>query len=464
MKVNFKKALWSLFIGLQGGAAFAQLPIEQELLKPIQNAVEQNRELSMKASSAEKTKLEIEGVQSKRLPQVSAMGAYGYLHSSLDIDLATVTLPISGNQLFSGTRSSNLSSQVGFAGVTAQQVLFSGLQIPNGLKALEEKYKAESYMAEAGKGDIIKDVILTYDQLMLLNEVEELILDSEKRLKKEQQKVIRGLENGFAIPYDREKLTLAILELNEKQVELDGNRELLYSKLKQITHMDDEELKKVIYELKVMELVEIPFSVDGRVELKALEHSSKAMEYNIKKEEGSKLPVAFAFGSASYLNLFDTKIKFKDLPVLGDQTVNNNHLKLAPSFFVGVGVKWDIFDGGNRRSKIKSAKLDLDINEQKRIETNEKLNLLLEKNRIDFFSSLKKIKVAEQQVKVAENNVNLANKRFVEGLTDITDFLAAENDLYKVKLNYYSQVMAQRTAAVDLFHTSGLLLNEIKEK
>jgi len=253
------------------------------------------------------------------------------------------------------------------------------------------------------------------------------------------------------------------LELNEKQVELDGNRELLYSKLKQITHLSEEELKELVYELQVLEIQEIPYSVDSRLELKALEHSSKAFEYNLKKEEGGKLPLAFAFGSANYLNFFDTRIHFKDLPVLGDKTVKNNHLRLAPNFFVGVGVKWDIFDGGNRRSKVNSAKLDLKINEQKTIETNEKLNLLLEKNRIDYFSSLKKIKVAEQQVKVAKNTVHLSNKRFEEGLSDITDFLAAENDLYKVKLNYYSQVLAQRSAAIDLYHTSGLLLNEITE-
>src|SRR5699024_189593 len=448
-------------ICLQSVSVFAQLPIEEELMKPIRSALEENRELSMKLLSAEKTEYEKESVKAKRLPQISASGAYGYLHSSVDVDLPTVTLPITGNQLFSGTGSSNLSSQVGYAGLTAKQVLFSGLQIPNGLKALEEKYKAESFMAEADKGDVIKDVILTFDQLMLLNEVEQLIHDSEKRLQKEQQKVIRGLENGLAIPYDRDKLTLAILELNEKQVELDGNRELLYSKLKQITHLSEEELKELVYELQVMEIQEIPYSVDSRLELKALEHSSKAFEYNLKKEEGGKLPLAFAFGSANYLNFFDTRIHFKDLPVLGDKTVKNNHLRLAPNFFVGVGVKWDIFDGGNRRSKVNSAKLDLKINEQKTIETNEKLNLLLEKNRIDYFSSLKKIKVAEQQVKVAKNTVHLSNKRFEEGLSDITDFLAAENDLYKVKLNYYSQVLAQRSAAIDLYHTSGLLLNEI---
>src|SRR5690606_28619121 len=110
---------------------------------------------------------------------------YGFMHSNAELDLPTVTLPITGKELFEGVHNSSIKTQFGFAGVSAQQVIFSGMQIPNGIKALEEKYKAESYLVKADKESIAKDVIFTFDQLMLLKEVDKLIEDSERRLNKE---------------------------------------------------------------------------------------------------------------------------------------------------------------------------------------------------------------------------------------------------------------------------------------
>jgi hypothetical protein len=47
--------------------------------------------------------------------------------------------------------------------------------------------------------------------------------------------VNKAIQNGLAIPYDRDKLKLALLELEEKKVEVSGNRDLLCQKIRQET-------------------------------------------------------------------------------------------------------------------------------------------------------------------------------------------------------------------------------------
>src|SRR5690606_22320864 len=138
--------------------------------------------------------------------------------------------PLRGESLFSGVTDFRMNTQAAYAGVSARQVIFSGLQIPNGQKALKQKALAQQYMVEASKEELAKDLAATFDQMMLLDQVDELIKDSEKRLHKEQLKVNRGIENGLAIPYDRDKLKLAILELQQKKMESAGNRDLLVKK------------------------------------------------------------------------------------------------------------------------------------------------------------------------------------------------------------------------------------------
>src|SRR5690606_22984873 len=201
---------------------------------------------------------------------------------------------------------SNFQTQVFLGSLSARQLIFAGNQINNGIKALKEKEKAERFLAEAGKEEIAKEVITTFDQLMLLNEVDKLIEDSEKRLETEHKKVLKAIENGLAIPYDRDKVKLAMLELKEKQLEAEGNRNVLLAKLGYLTRMTKQELQSIAYELKTFMISTASLDAEKRVELKALEAGKKAKEFAYKKEKGSFFPKVFAFGNLAYLNAFDT--------------------------------------------------------------------------------------------------------------------------------------------------------------
>ena len=111
--------------------------------------------------------------------------------------------------IFDGKQSFDSYGNVLMGSLTAKTVLFSGFQIENGAKALEQKRIGTAYLSEAEKENLIKEVIHSFDQVHLLNEVEKLLNDSEKRLATETKRVERAIEEGLAIPYDRDKIKLA---------------------------------------------------------------------------------------------------------------------------------------------------------------------------------------------------------------------------------------------------------------
>ncbi|MEZ5148076.1 MAG: hypothetical protein R2759_13690 [Bacteroidales bacterium] len=83
---------------------------------------------------------------------------------------------------------------------------------------MEQKRIGTAYLSEAEKESLIKEVIHSFDQVHLLNEVEKLLIDSEKRLATQKPKrVERAIEEGLAIPYDRDKIKLANLELQSRK-------------------------------------------------------------------------------------------------------------------------------------------------------------------------------------------------------------------------------------------------------
>lgn len=439
----------------------AQSFIEEVLKEPIQKAISESAEVRMQEMQGDGTQLDMEVVKGKRLPQVSFMGGYGFLYSKISPEFPTQYLPISGTPFLEDPLVSNFQTQAILGSLSARQLIFAGNQINNGIKALEEKQKAERFLAEAGREEIAKEVITTFDQLMLLNEVDKLIVDSEKRLETEHEKVLKAIENGLAIPYDRDKIKLAILELEEKKLEAEGTRNVLLAKLEYLTRLTKTELESIGYELKVFLLNSESLDAENRVELKALEAGKKAKEFNYKKEKGSYFPKVFAFGNIAYLNAFDTSIEFKDVPIAGDVKLEAENFKVEPAIAVGVGLQWDLFKGGENNKNVKKAAIELESSDIKLKDTREKLELLLFKNKSDFMTAEQKVLVAGQRVKIAENNLELATKQYRSGLVDLTERLASENEFYKVNLNYYNQILNQRSAAVELLLATGELLNKI---
>lgn len=460
-----------IIIFLGAGAIFltsthinAQNFIEETLKEPIQRAIIKSAEVRMQEMMSNATQMDMEAVKGKRLPQISFMGGYGFLSSQLSPKFPTQYLPITGTPFLEDALVSNFQTQAFMGMLSARQVIFAGNQINNGIKALEEKQKAEHFLAEAGKEEIAKEVIDTFDQLMLLKEVDKLINDSEKRLNTEYNKVIKAIENGLAIPYDRDKIKLAMLELDEKKLEAEGNKNVLLAKLEYLTAMTKSELESIQYQLQSFFVSEISSNTENRAEVKALKAVKKAKEFAYKKEKGSYLPTVFAFGNITYINAFDTSIKFRDVPVAGDVTLNAEHIRVEPAAAIGVGLKWDIFHGNTNTKNIKKSEIELEISDTKLKDTQEKLELLLFKSKSDFKTAEQKVLVARQRTKIADNNLQLATKQFNAGLVDVTERLASENEFYKVNLNYYNQILNQRSAALNLLLVTGDLLNKINNE
>lgn len=432
----------------------------KKFTKTVESAVNHSKAFQNALLENKKNALQREEVQGKLLPKISMNAMYGYVNSGLDLDLPTQQLPITGINLFEGTTKTNISSPLFATGVTATQVIFSGLQITNGQKALEHKYKAQKLMTEAGYDQLAQEIITSFDQLMLLMQVELLINDSDNRLNKEHLKVIKSIENGVAIPYDRDKIKLAMLELESKRTELHSNRELLYYKLAELTGLPMDELKSTSYTLQKI-IISDEALIMNRKELQALETSQKAIEYVLKKEKGAHLPMLFAFGNASYVNAFNSRAKIKDVPQIGDIKFKSNHLQLAPSFAFGVGMKWNIFEGKSHKVAVEKAKLDLQINSNKIEESKEKLALLQRKTKSDYDLATKKVSVNQQQMIIAKNNLILASRQFEEGLQDVTERLEAENEYYKQSLSYFYQILNQRIAATEVLKANGNLYQTI---
>src|SRR5690606_710477 len=118
--------LWLCLCSTLNNDLFAQEQLNL-FSSPVESAIRHNKSIQNANLENKKVALDREDVKGKLLPKVSMNALYGYVNTGLDVDLPTQQLPITGINLFEGTTKGNVSSQVFATGVTATQVIFSGL-------------------------------------------------------------------------------------------------------------------------------------------------------------------------------------------------------------------------------------------------------------------------------------------------------------------------------------------------
>lgn len=443
---------------------YAQITISTSLEEAVNKAIEKNSSIKNKELEIEKINLQKKGVWNKYIPTIEASGLYAYFDNKVTINAPSVKVPVVNLSLFDGEKTFDNYGNIFHGSVMAKTVLFSGMQIPNGAKALEQKAKGAEYLKESEKDGIIKEVINTFDQLSLLNEVEKLINDSDKRLQTESKRVSKAIEQGLAVPYDRDKIKLASLELNSKKIELAGKRKLIYRKIRYLTDYSDSEINNVKHDLVTYIITSTKLSPENKQEIKALESFKLANEYMLKKEKGTYLPTLGAFGGVTYSSLFDANTTTPVIPGLNKPlNLSINKMTISPNWMIGAAMKWEIFAGFEREHKIHETKINIEQVQNQIDDTKEKLELLLENNYENYSVLNQKIEIANQQEKVANNNLSLAIKQYKEGLINISERLEAENDSYKAAVNKINTLIEQRLSAIETIIATGELTQHISK-
>ena len=426
-----------------------QITLSESMQMAIHAAKEKSVTLKNKQIEIEKIKQQHREVADKRLPSLSASAGYFLMHSNSTIDVATTQTPLLGLPLFTGEKHGSTTAHGVLAGVNAQVVIFSGMQIPYAQKALEQKRIGTEYLHQTAKDDLVQEVIVSFDQIQVLNAIQSLIDESQKRLEVEEKRVQRSIEEGFAIPLDKDKIKLAQLELESKQVELDGTKELVHKKITYLTGLTPAQITEVTNDFEPFILAEETPDIEEKSEIKALKSFLNAQEFLLKKEKSTLLPQIALRGGVRYTDIFDAK-----LPI-GRPALTLEQLTLFPTSYIGIGANWDLFNSNQRQHKMAQVRMDIQTLENTLEDSRQKLELLLHKNTENYRVANEKLKLNEQKVQVAKNNLNIAMKQFKEGLIDISERLQIESDYHKVMIEYTQGIQQQRQAALELAKAQG---------
>ncbi len=436
-------------------------PTLQEM---IDSALASDGTLNQQILENQYTKLDQEKLVDIFKPKLEMSGKAGYLYANALFESPEIAIP-AVKPVFPGIKikegqvnNLGVSGLSGAAKAEGSMLLYSGGKVKYLKEALREKNLSENILMDKSRDEVITEVSKAYDQLALIHESKRVLNTSKKRLEANKNTADKALGYGLITPYDHLKIELAQATLDSKMAEYEGKKELLLTLLQQLTGMERSRLELLEPELRTIAYdVVDPTMIENRTEIQALEHGIKASEFKMKAEKRWWVPKVQAQSSLSYMGLYSGHIKSNDelIPGTGKKIdIHPSNLNVLPVFQIGVGFKWDIFDGNEGKHAIEKARIDKEILENKRADAIKKLNVNLANNQTYYNNSIAQIKLKEKAKYIAEKGLQQIEKEFRYGTKTSSALVDAENDLENAELELQTAIFNQRRAAVELMKST----------
>jgi len=337
-------------------------------------------------------------------------------------------------------------------GVEASQLLFS-LEFIYGVKIAGKGKEISDLNVELSELELVHQVYMEYYNLLAIYKNLEIIRSNINSLKQIRTKTDALQKADLALKTDLDRIDINIsnLKTNERQVynaiAIQTNNLKLISGMNQNVNwaVDTTGIANLFSKILPKHNISSDPSFTNRLELQMLEKQIELNDLQIKSAKGS-----FAPNIAAYATYF--KQYFKD--ELKPFSSGDDWFKTS---LVGVKMNIPLFTGNKSRAKISQAKIQKEINRNKK---NEFLHGLA----IKHMNILNNYAVNLENCTNQQRSIELADKvreqeelKYKEGLSTLTDLLISEQELRSAEINYVKNILQLKITELDLLKSEGKL-------
>ncbi len=336
--------------------------------------------------------------------------------------------------------------------IDAAWTIYDGKKVKITKRQLEEIENQTNLGISMATENTIQAIILAYNRALIQEEqlttLREVLTLSRDRI--DYQNIRK--EFGQAGKFDLLQTQDAYLNDSTNILIQENNVATAYRDLNLAIGQDD--LNKVYvlsdglnYDPKTYQLADLEQSLfANNRNLQSLMVSRELANINTQFQESFNKPT-ISLGSGLIYDLTGTN--GTQLLGIGDQPpfeTDNNGTNKTFTFYFNIQANYNLFDGGNKKRNIENAKVDelvaqLNINELKRTLSNQLQNALANYN-----NQLRLVKLTENLIENAQQNLTIGEERFKGGL--ITSF-----DYRNIQLSFVNASQARLNAIFNLKNT-----------
>lgn len=346
----------------------------------------------------------------------------------------------------------NIAAQFGVpwtagAGIELSQLLFDG-QVFIGLQARKTVLDFAKKQAEVTEEQIRTNVYKLYYQLVVGKQQVTSIDANITRFEKLLKDVNEIYKQGFAERLDIDKVQVQLNNLRTEKIKIENQLRVGNAGLKFLIHLPQKDSLVLTDSLTEDELkanvLDAQYNYADRKEHQLLSLGLKLNEYNVKRYQLSRIPQIVAFGS------YQKNAQRQKFNFFNDGT-------WFTASMIGLRLNVPIFDGFARRSKIESAKLEVEKIKNNIASQEQSIDLEVNNAKLNMVSALQTIDNQRQNVVLAEKVYNTTKLKYEQGLGDNQEIYTAQAELKVAQNNYYGALYDAVVAKIDFLKATGKL-------
>jgi outer membrane protein TolC len=328
------------------------------------------------------------------------------------------------------------------ASISLSYNLFNGLSDLYTIKSASAKAKADKYMENATKADIVRDVQKAYlDVLKSIKEIE-VAKEAVELLEKQYKDAKVAFKVGTQAKNEMLKVEVETASIKQEQLQAQS---ALVIAVQNLSYLMGVELATTENFVDVEEQIEttqpdrkqlLVATVKNRSEIKYIHQLIKSAMYDKKSIRGGYMPKIDI--SATYNSYGD------------DTNPSNRNYTYDTENVIGATATWSIFDGFSKSNRIKAAAENKNALINKLRDTEKSLTLQMD-NAIENLKLAKaSLGVAKKSVISAEENYRITHSQYKQSVATNTDLLDARYMLTRAKSDYNTALYNLYKAIADI--------------
>jgi outer membrane protein TolC len=322
----------------------------------------------------------------------------------------------------------------------ASQILFD----PSVMVALQARNALED-LARKGVELTIQDVKVSltksYYSLQVAEKQKALVQQNIVRIEQLEKELKEMYKTGIAEKLDVDKVTVALNNLKAQKTKIEQMVGLAYFYLKFQIGMPLIQPIKLSDNLSEenlgSELLKENIRFENRYEYQLMEIQKNLYAYDLKRYKLGGLPTIALFGNYGY-TMYNSGKPFE------------TGSTWQRSAMVGGNLSLPLFDGFQRKQKVKQAQFTLQKAENNLESMKMAMTLEEQSAKISLSSNILLLNAQRENMKLAEEVYNTTRTKYKEGVGSSLEILNAETALKEAQTNYFSALYEVITSKVEL--------------
>ncbi len=408
----------------------------------LQIALENNYGVKIANNNVEIAKNNSSIYNSRYLPTVSANAGANYNNSNREIEAdGQDPLDINGAE----TKTYNASINVNYT-------LFDGLGRKYNYEQLKETYNLSELQARETIENMYLQLFTVYFQIARLSEntknLQEALEVSKERLKRANYQYEYGQSTKLELLNAEVDVNNdSIILINTKQQFSNSKRNLnIVLGIQKKVNYDVETEVDFITLMSYNDLLEK--AKENNVVLQQNEKNIAISEFNIKVNKAGYLPTAGLSGSYGWNKSDNPASAFQPSSISNSIGLN-----------AGINLSWNLFDGGNTKTRIANAKIALENQEILKEQQLETVENILNNAYESYQNALFILLAQEQNVITNQNNFDRTEERYKLGQVTSIEFRQAQINLLNTQTALNNAKYDAKLIELELLQLTGELLN-----